>query len=363
MTVESNEAEVATSENAESSETPGEGNLTMAELASNLLKNKTKEEPPEPTEEESESPEQAGVEEESEEQSVEEQEESEQTEPPAEPSDVLSKYNIDLDSLSEDETKELAKSLHLSAVKRFGDLTAQKNALAQQNAQLQEQAQKQEQASQSETPEFLKDNALANVNDMNSLKKEVETFNGLLEWAEESLDNEVEYDDNGNEYVVKEGDKTYTKAELKRIRSNAKKILRKDVPAREKWIAERQQYDQQAIETFPFLGDGESEDYQIFMQAKNNPLYSPILNHLPNGNFALAMMIEGMRSVQGRQKQASKPKPKPKAPVASAEAGTAKPRSENSQRKKALQVAKSKFDETGDMTDLQHYMKLKRETA
>ena len=56
MTVESNEAEVATSENAESSETPGEGNLTMAELASNLLKNKTKEEPPEPTEEESESP-------------------------------------------------------------------------------------------------------------------------------------------------------------------------------------------------------------------------------------------------------------------------------------------------------------------
>ena len=75
------------------------------------------------------------------------------------------------------------------------------------------------------------------------------------------------------------------------------------------------------------------------------------------------MMIEGMRSVQGKQKQASKPKPKPKAPVASAEAGTAKPRSENSQRKKALQVAKSKFDETGDMTDLQHYMKLKRETA
>ena len=202
MTVESNEAEVATSENAESSETPGEGNLTMAELASNLLKNKTKEEPPEPTEEELESPEQAGVEEESEEQSVEEQGESEQTEPPAEPSDVLSKYNIDLDSLSEDETKELAKSLHLSAVKRFGDLTAQKNALAQQNAQLQEQAQKQEQASQSENPEFLKDNALANVNDVNSLKQEVENFNALVEWADEGLENEVEYDDSGNESLV-----------------------------------------------------------------------------------------------------------------------------------------------------------------
>ena len=363
MTVESNEAEVATSENAESSETPGEGNLTMAELASNLLKNKTKEEPPEPTEEELESPEQAGVEEESEEQSVEEQEESEQTEPPAEPSDVLSKYNIDLDSLSEDETKELAKSLHLSAVKRFGDLTAQKNALAQQNAQLQEQAQKQEQASQSENPEFLKDNALANVNDIISLEQEVENFNALVEWTEESLDNEVEYDDSGNEYLVKEGDKTYTKDELRRIRSNAKKILRKDVPARHKFIVEREQYDKQALETFPFLGDGESEDYQIFMQAKNHKDYGQVLTNLPNGNYIAGLMIEGMRSVEKRQKQASKPKPKPKAPVASAEAGTAKPRSENSQRKKALQVAKSKFDETGDMTDFQHYIKLKRETA
>ena len=54
MTVESIEAEVATSEPAESSVPPEEGNLTMAEYASNLLKAQSEEEQPESPEEETE---------------------------------------------------------------------------------------------------------------------------------------------------------------------------------------------------------------------------------------------------------------------------------------------------------------------
>ena len=363
MTVESIETEVATSEQAESSETPSEGNLTIQEYASNLLKSQETEETPEQSEEESESAEeQAAEEEESEEQqSIEEPDESEQPEPPAEPSTVLSKYNIDLDALSEEETKELAKSLSLSAVKRFGDLTAQKKALAAENAELQAQAQATPKSD--EQPEFLKDNALHNVTDVNALTKEVENLTTLIEWTEEGLENEVEYDDDGNEYVAKDGDKTYTKADLRRIRANARKILRKDAPARQKWIEERQQSDQHAVQTFSFLSDGESEEYKLFMQTKENPLYKPLLQHLPNGNFALGLMIEGMKAVQARQVDSSKPKPKPKAPVASVEAGASKPRTENSQRKKALQAAKAKFEESGNITDYQHYIKLKRATA
>ena len=364
MTVESIETEVATSEQAESSETPSEGNLTIQEYASNLLKAQETEEAPEQPEEESEpAEEQAAEEGESEgQQSTEEPDESEQPEPPAEPSKtVLSKYNIDLESLSEEETKELAKSLSLSAVKRFGDLTAQKKALAAENAELQAQAQATPKSD--EQPEFLKDNALHNVSDVNALTKEVENLTTLIEWTEEGLENEVDYDDDGNEYVAKDGDKTYTKADLRRIRANARKILRKDAPARQKWIEERHQSDQHAVQTFSFLSDGESEEYKLFMQTKDNPLYKPLLQHLPNGNFALGLMIEGMKSVQARQVDSSKPKPKPKAPVASVEAGATKPRTENSQRKKVLQAAKAKFDKSGDIGDYQHYIKLKRETA
>ena len=356
MTVESIEAEVATSEPAESSLTPEEGNLSMAEYAANLLKAQSEEEQPESPEEELEPSELAEESEEPEE--TEEPEESDQTESP-EPTTVLSKFNIDLDSLSESETKELAKSLSLSAVKRFGDLTAQKKALVQENAELQAQANAKPEPANTESPDFLKDNALHNVNDVQALSKEVENLTTLIEWAEEGLENEVEYDDAGDEYVAKDGDKTYTKADLRRIRGNARKVLRKDAPARQKWIEERTQSDQHAIQTFDFLSDGESEDYKLFMQAKNNPLYRPLVEHLPNGNFALGLMIEGMKSVQARQVNASKPKPKPKAPVASAEAGSAKPRTENSQRKKALQSAKDKFEKSGNMADYQHYIKMR----
>jgi len=108
--------------------------------------------------------------------------------------------------------------------------------------------------------------------------------------------------------VVKDGDKTYTKADLRRIKANAKKILRKDAPAREAWINERQASDQQAIQTFDFLSDGESEDYKVFMQVKQSPLYKPLVDHLPNSNFALGLMVEGLKAVKAKQANAGQPK-------------------------------------------------------
>ena len=354
------------SENSVDSLTQGEGNLTMAELASSLMQKRQSEET-DTTEEESESvEEQPTEEEESEDQSAEESDESneESDEPPAQPSDVLSKFkDLDLDSLSEEESKELAKHLNASAIKRFGKLTAQKKALLAENQELQQQV---EQAPvPAEQPAFLKDNALHNVSDVNALTKEVENLNTLIEWADEGMENEVEYDDAGNEYVVKDADKTYTKADLRRIKANAKKILRKDAPAREAWIKERQASDQQAVQTFDFLSDGESDDYKMFMQVKQSPLYKPLVDHLPNSNFALGLMVEGLKAVKAKQANASQPKKlkKPTAPVASTEAGASKPRSEGSKHKKAIQAAHAKFEKSGNIADYQNYIKLKRSIA
>ena len=353
------------SENSVDSLTQGEGNLTMADLASSLMQKRQTEET-DTTEEESEPVAQSTEDEELEDQSAEEPDESdeESDEPPAQPSDVLSKFkDLDLDTLSEEESKELAKHLNASAIKRFGKLTAQKKALLAENQEL--QAQVEQAPVPTEQPAFLKDNALHNVNDVNALAKEVENLNTLMEWADEGMENEIEYDDAGNEYVVKDGDKTYTKADLKRIKANAKKILRKDAPARQKWIQERQQSDQQAVQTFEFLSDGESEDYQLFMQVKQSPLYKPLVDHLPNSNFALGLMVEGLKAVKAKQANAGQPKKlkKPTAPVASAEAGASKPRTEGSKQKKAIQAAHAKFEKSGNIADYQNYIKLKRAIA
>ena len=354
------------SENSANSETLGDGNVSMAEFADQLLKSRqAKEAEPEPTESEDEPAEETAEPTESlEDQSVEETEAEEETSEQTEPQDVLSKkFNIDLDSLSEEESRELAKSLNASAVKRFGRLTAQKKALLAENAELQAQAQQAQQPVSSELPEFLKDNALHNVADEAALLKEVENLQTLIEWADEGMDNEAQYDDNGNEYVLKDGDKTYTKAELKRIQKNARKILRKDAPARQKWIKERSQSDQQAVQTFQFLGEPESDDYKLFMQVKASPLYKPLVEYLPNSNFALGLMVEGIKAVQARQAEAGKPKPKPKAPVASAEAGSSRPKTPQAKKNKEVDAAKRKYEASGSMVDYQTYIKLKRATA
>ena len=349
-------------ENSVNTETPVDGNVSMAEFADQLLKRKqANEAEPEASAEETDEPSDQ-TEEPTEVTEETTAEETEDDTPSPQPSEnvLLQKYGIDLDNLSEEESRELAKSLNASAVKRFGRLTAQKKALLAENAELQAQAEQAQQTQTSEIPEFLKDNALHNVADEQALMKEVENLNTLIEWAEDGMENEAQFDDDGNEFVLKDGDKTYTKAELRRIRSNAKKIIRKDAPARQAWIKERQASDQQALQTFEFLGDADSDDYKLFMQVKSNKLYKPLVEHLPNSNFALALMVEGLNAVKARQEQKSKPAPKPKAPVASTEAGAARAKTPQAAKTKAVETAYKKYEESGSMADYQSYLKLKR---
>ena len=345
----------------------------MAEYASQLLKRRESPEESEPEGDPKEAPESA------EEEAVDEgdplaeamQEEApDEPDPPAEetePEQTQSKPTIDLDSLTEDETTALAKKLNASAVKRFGKLTAQKKTLAEQNLALQQQMQQQQTAA-NEAPAFLRENALSNAVTDEQLLKEAENLNSLVEWAEESVENEVQYDDDGIEFVAKDGEKTYTKADLRRIKNEARRILRKDVPARQAWIKERLASDQQAVQTFGFLSEPESEDMAMFLQVKESPLYKPLIDHLPNSNFALGLMVKGLRQVQKEQAAAeaeSKPKAKkPKAPTANVEAAGA-PRAPKGEvkGKKALTAAKAKFEASGDMADYTTYLQLKREAA
>lgn len=343
----------------------------MAEYASALLKRRTPEEPEEGQDEPEAAEEEAADEGDPLAEAIEE-DESDESAPPSEasePSDVLADINVDLDSLNEEQATELAKRLNASAVKRFGKLTAQKKALTEQNEALQEQMTQTKQTAKSgQTPAFMRDNALSNATTGEQLLGEIENLNSLMEWAEENLENEVQYDDEGNEYAAKDGDKAYTKADLRRIRNNARKIIRKDAPARQKWIEEKIQSDQDAAQTFEFLSDPESEEYVLFMQAKNSPMYKPLIDHLPNGNFALGLMVKGQQQILREREEAKStskaPKKKPTAPIASAEsAGAPKATKGKSSGKKALEAAQKRFQQSGEMADYQAYLRLKRSAA
>lgn len=350
------------SENSVEIETPVDGNISVAEFADQLMKRKEGEgtEPETTIEEIDETTEEAvdpmQVSEVEDTQSAEETEEEDESSPPPQPSDVLSKFNIDLDSLSEDESRDLAKALNASAVKRFGTLTRQKKELQAENEALQEKAKQAEES----VPSYLQDNALSDITDENGLIEKVEQFNDLIEWVDENLDNEVQYDENGNEFIAKNGDQTFTKADLKKFKADAKRMLRKDVPSRNAWLAERKQADELASQTFDFLGNPESNEYKLFMEVKGSPMYEPLRKLMPNANYAMGLMVMGYEAINKKAETKSKSPPKPKAPVASTEAGTSRPKSSQSMKLKAVEAAKKKYESSGSMADYTQYLKLKK---
>ena len=351
------------SENSVEIEKPVDGNLSVAEFADQLMKRKEGEdtEPETTTEEIDESTEEAvdpmQVSEVEDTQSAEETEEEDDSSPPPQPSDVLSKFNIDLDSLSEEESRDLAKALNASAVKRFGTLTRQKKELQAENEALQEKA---KQAEEGSVPSYLQDNALSDVTDEKGLVEKIEQFNDLIEWVDENLDNEVQYDEQGNEFIAKNGDQTFTKAELKKFKADAKRMLRKDVPSRNAWLAERQRADELASQSFSFLSKPESNEYKLFMEVKNSPMYEPLKKLMPNANYAMGLMVLGYEAMNKKNGSQPKSPPKPKAPVASTEAGTSRPKSSQSMKLKAVEAARKQYESSGSMADYSQYLKLKK---
>jgi hypothetical protein len=357
------EVDSESSENSVEIEKPVDGNLSVAEFADQLMKRKEGEdtEPETTTEEIDESTEEAvdpmQVSEVEDTQSAEETEEEDESSPPPQPSDVLSKFNIDLDSLSEEDSRDLAKALNASAVKRFGTLTRQKKELQAENEALQEKA---KQAEEGSVPSYLQDNALSDVTDEKGLVEKIEQFNDLIEWVDENLDNEIQYDEQGNEFIAKNGDQTFTKTELKKFKADAKRMLRKDVPSRNAWLAERKQADELASQSFNFLSKPESNEYKLFMEVKDSPMYEPLKKLMPNANYAMGLMVMGYEAMN--KKNASQPKspPKPKAPVASTEAGTSRPKSSQSMKLKAVEAARKQYESSGSMADYQQYLKIKK---
>lgn len=350
------------SENSVEIETPVDGNISVAEFADQLMKRKEGEgaEPETTIEEIDETTEEAvdpmQVSEVEDTQSAEETEEEDESSPPPQPSDVLSKFNIDLDSLSEDESRDLAKALNASAVKRFGTLTRQKKELQAENEALQEKAKQAEES----VPSYLQDNALSDITDENGLIEKIEQFNDLIEWVDENLDNEIQYDEDGNEFIAKNGDQTFTKADLKKFKADAKRMLRKDVPSRNAWLAERKQADELASQTFDFLGNPKSNEYKLFMEVKQSPMYEPLRKLMPNANYAMGLMVMGYEAINKKAETKPKSPPKPKAPVASTEAGTSRPKSSQSMKLKAVEAAKKQYESSGSMADYTQYLKLKK---
>jgi len=143
---------------------------------------------------------------------------------------------------------------------------------------------------------------------------EVETFEQLEELRQQAIGAKKWARKHEDESFVEEGGQEYTKEQIKEIRDNAEDHLDEAIPARMKFLQERAQSDQQALETFTFLNDSNSPESELLQQINANERFK-VLDTLPNGLYIKSLIVEGCKSVRTKSskpatKQVTKKVPK-----------------------------------------------------
>ena len=294
-----------------------------------------------------------------------------QTEYTQEQIDVLSQIGVDIDKLNEVEAKNLAKAFGVESIKRFGRLTGQKKERDETIAQLETQLA--ELKSKPAEPVVLdSNNQYANITNMDDLQKELDDAQAIIDWADDSMFNETQYDDeSGKEYIAELSGKKYDKQELQRIKNNAQRALRKNSPLNQRRQFLEQQYasDAQALQDFSFLNDQKSDEFKTFNEMLQVPMFQSISNNYANGNYLIALMIEGEKALRGQQTQASKPPVKkvisntpPKATISNT-TSVAPQRNGNSDLQKEYEAAQKAYLQSGSTADMVRARTLQRKLS
>ena len=268
---------------------------------------------------------------------------------------VLERYGIDLDNLGEDDAMSLGKALRTESLKRFGRLTAQKREAEAKIAELEGKA-----TPVTESRVTQEDDPLSDVWTAETLQKKETDLQTIEDWAEDSLQLEAQYDDDGEEYLVETDGKKYTKQDLLGIRSNARKMLRKGgaLDKRSQFLADRQNFDGQALQFFPWMSDESSPEYGEYQQFVTQEKYKKILDSIPEANVFAGLVVEGNLRVRERNAKTSNGNgkaPKERA-VTPALADAAAPKratsGDNSRIQKQVKQARQNFERSGSIAAL-----------
>jgi hypothetical protein len=298
-TVESAPSQPAEVSNTEAkSDAPKKSNLSVAQAAQRLLNIESENAKAQrPTEQAAETPAQAS------DNSV---NPDEATAESAEPSQEAETPDGEADVPSQDITPELQKKID----KRIGKEVAKRKALESRLAQLEAKIGEQsnspaqaEQSAQKAAPAQMPANVpLAQIDDFQSLSSLQQQAKEAKRFAQDQLDRD-------DFEPIQIGDTVLGRSELKAILRNAEKTLDDDIPARSQFLTQKQQSQQVAHQMFPYLKDKNAPEYVLAQQALSQ---MPWMKNLPNADWIIGVQIEGLRSLEAKQKAAktdNKPKP------------------------------------------------------
>ena len=271
---------------------------------------------------------------------------------PAEEQKVLSK-DVDLETMSEAELKELAQKLGSKAVARFGELTAKRKAAEEQLAALQAELSKR---GSNQLEAKVKDNPYANVDKPEELQAKFQEVTEVIDWADDLL--EKGEDLGADDVLTNVNGKDYTKREIKEALRKARKAKDVYLPDQDKQIKlanERVQFKQALIDRakteLPWL-QGEDNDVRKQYEAMlSDERLKNIEKMLPDVAPQLPYLLaHAANSLYARRPVDSKPTSRlsPPSPVVSQSADSNKPETRQS---KALNDLSSRFSKSGSYKD------------
>lgn len=265
---------------------------------------------------------------------------------------VLSK-DVDLESMSEAELKELAQKLGSKAVARFGELTAKRKAAEEQLALLQAELAKR---NSNQLEAKVKDNPYATIDSPDELKSKYQEVTEVIDWADDLL--EKGEDLGADDVLTNVNGKDYTKREIKEALRKARKAKEVYLPDQDKQIKlglERKAFKEALVERakteLPWL-QGEDNDVRKQYEAMmGDERLKNIEKMLPDVAPQLPYLLaHAANSLYARRPVESKPSARlsPPSPVVSQSADSNKPETRQS---KALKDLSDRFGKSGSYKD------------
>ena len=263
----------------------------------------------------------------------------------SEEEDVLSQFSEEEDTEEEteqdDEESEEEESEEEEPPKAVGKLLKQVNKLTARAKSAEETAEALKAEIQS-----LKSNSQPTEQATGQPElKDIETFEDLQRLQKEAqAAKKFALQNIGKSFVEVDG-KEYSDDDIRNILTQADEYLTEKIPARQNYLAEKAQWQQDTIQTFPWLNKNDDSDYAeqsraLFQSIRGQGRYARALDNLPNGDYVAGLVVKGIQSLQAEKEAKTAPKKKavakPKTPPPT-DGGNASPPIENANIRKQKQ--------------------------
>ncbi len=226
--------------------------------------------------------------------------------------------------------------------KRVDQLTAQKKEAQAKIAELESklvELQSKPEPATTPAPASTPSNPFQHVQSYAALKAEEANAEQVIEWCDANEDGAV--------LKQNDGEREYTSQEVRAIRRNAEKALRKDLPAHSEYLRAREHFDHQAVEAYAWWKDKAAGEYQAAAQLLR---VFPEMAKFPDYKISVGDFIEGRRA---RMAKASKPTPAaaPRKAPAQPTAPAAQPAPVEPSAARS-DAARKRFAQSGNVDDL-----------